>query len=49
MPRYSERAQQCSNPTAKKLLNLMEEKNTNLSVALDVTSSAKLLELLDKV
>lgn len=49
MPTYKERAQQCTNPTAKKLLNLMEEKKTNLSVAFDISSGAKLLELLDKL
>ncbi len=49
MSTYKERASQCTNPTAKKLLNLMEEKKTNLSVAFDITSGKKLLELLDKI
>lgn len=49
MTTYLERAQQCINPTAKKLLNLMEEKKTNLSVALDMISGEKILNLLDKI
>jgi len=42
---YQERAQQCSNPTAKKLLGLMENKQTNLAIAADVTSKAELLKI----
>lgn len=49
MPTYKERAQQCQNQTAKKLLNLMEEKKTNLSVAFDISSGVQLLDLLDKI
>ncbi len=46
---YSDRAEQCSNPTAKKLFLLMEEKQTNLSVAADVTSKNELLQLADQI
>lgn len=42
---YLQRAKYCQNPTAIKLLELMVEKESNLAVSLDVTSSAKLLEL----
>jgi len=44
---YKKRADICKNPTAKKLFALMEQKQTNLSVAADVTSSHDLLELAD--
>ena len=49
MPTYKERADLCTNPTAKKLLNLMEEKKTNLAVAFDIASGKQLLDLLDKI
>ena len=49
MPTYKERANLCTNPTAKKLLNLMEEKKTNLAVAFDIASGKQLLDLLDKI
>jgi orotidine 5'-phosphate decarboxylase subfamily 1 len=49
MPTYLKRSKQCTNPTAKKLFNLMEEKKTNLSVAFDITSGNKLLKLLNKL
>lgn len=42
---YSERAHFSFNPTAQKLLRLMDSKKTNLSVAVDVTSKAHLLQL----
>ncbi len=42
---YLQRAKYCQNPTALKLFQLMLEKESNLCVSLDVTSSAKLLEL----
>ncbi|NQV12750.1 MAG: orotidine-5'-phosphate decarboxylase [Parcubacteria group bacterium] len=48
MSTYAERAEQCTNQTAKKLLSLMEEKKTNLAVSPDVTSAAELLDILDK-
>lgn len=46
---YQTRAGFCQNPTAKKLLALMEKKQTNLSVAADLTSSRDLLELADAI
>lgn len=46
---YQKRAELCKNPTAKKLFALMEEKQTNLSVAADVTSSRELLKLADSI
>jgi len=42
---YAERAALCSNATAKKLLNLMQEKQTNLSVSADLITKADLLKL----
>ena len=48
MATYAERAEQCPNQTAKKLLSLMEEKKSNLAVSPDVTSAAELLDILDK-
>lgn len=47
--KYKERAEQCTNPTAKKLLTLMDEKKTNLSVACDLATKAEVLELAEKV
>lgn len=44
---YSARAEQCTNPTAKQLLALMEEKETNLCVAADVITKKELLSLAD--
>lgn len=49
MSTYAERAGQCTNQTAQKLFSLMEEKKTNLSVALDLTTAAEILDLLDKI
>ncbi len=46
---YQERAQLSKNPMGKKLFSLMEEKQTNLSIAADVTSSRELLSLADAV
>lgn len=46
---YSDRSALCSNPTATKLLSLMDEKKTNLSIAADVTTKAELLEIADKL
>jgi orotidine 5'-phosphate decarboxylase subfamily 1 len=42
---YTERAKLCSNPTARRLLNLIDEKKTNLAIAVDVTTSKQLLEI----
>ena len=44
---YSERANYCLSSTAKRLLQLMDEKKTNLSLSADVTSAEKLLALAD--
>lgn len=44
---YEQRATYCSNPTAKKLLLLMAQKKTNLSVSLDVVRKADFLALAD--
>ena len=46
---YSKRAELCANPTAKKLLYLMDEKKTNLCVAADVTTKAELLKIADQL
>jgi len=46
---YANRAKLCANPTAKKLLNLMEEKKTNLAIAADVTTKAELLKIADEL
>lgn len=46
---YSQRADMCSNPTAKKLLNLMEKKQTNLAIAADVITKAELLKIADEL
>lgn len=46
---YKSRAEQTSHPVSKKLLNLMEKKQTNLCVSVDIPQSEKLLALLDTV
>jgi orotidine-5'-phosphate decarboxylase len=46
---YGERAAQHPNACAKRLLELMENKKSNLSLALDVTTKKELLEIADKV
>ncbi|KAI7864785.1 orotidine-5'-phosphate decarboxylase [Spinellus fusiger] len=46
---YSERAQQHPNACARSLLELMEQKQTNLSVAVDVTTKKELLSIADAV
>jgi orotidine 5'-phosphate decarboxylase subfamily 1 len=46
---YTEKAQLAKNPTAKKLLQLMQKKQSNLSVALDVTTADALLNIADAV
>jgi orotidine-5'-phosphate decarboxylase len=46
---YGERAANHSNACARRLLELMERKKTNLSLALDVTTKKELLEIADKV
>lgn len=46
---YSQRANLCTNPTAKKLLQLMNKKQTNLCVAADVRTKAGLLKIADEI
>jgi uridine monophosphate synthetase len=46
---FQQRAELSVNPTAKKLFSLMESKQTNLSVAADLTSSQALLELAETI
>lgn len=43
---YTERAELCTNPIAKKLCHIMEEKKTNLILAVDVNSATKFLDIL---
>lgn len=45
MKTYAKRAKICTNPTAQKLLTLMDEKQTNLCVAADVITKKELLDL----
>lgn len=45
--KYSDRAKECINPTAQKLLNLMDEKQTNLAIAADVTTKKELIKIAD--
>ncbi|EEB08037.1 orotidine 5'-phosphate decarboxylase Ura4 [Schizosaccharomyces japonicus yFS275] len=46
---YTERANVHPNAVAKKLLRLMDEKKSNLSVAVDLTKKNQVLELVDKI
>ena len=44
---YAERSRLCSNSVARELLALMDEKQTNLALAADVTTKDRLLEIAD--
>ncbi len=46
---YHARAQHCPSHVGKKLLQLMDEKKTNLSLSADVTSARELLKLADQL
>lgn len=46
---YEQRATYCNNPTAKKLLLLMAQKKTNLSVSLDINHKQDFLTLADQL
>jgi len=46
---YAERISLCKNPVAKKLLALMSDKETNLSLSADVTQADDLLELANQL
>lgn len=47
--RYSDRAQFCKNALAKDILNLLDNKQTNLALSADVTRCEQLLMLADKL
>lgn len=46
---YSKRADLCQNPLSKGLLQLMENKHTNLALSADVTQCDQLLDIADKI
>lgn len=46
---YSERARAHTNPAAKRLLETMERKQSNLCLSIDVTKKADLLRIVDTV
>lgn len=46
---YAERAKDHPNPTARRLLELMDRKKTNLCVSVDVTTCAEALEVVRRV
>lgn len=46
---YSQRAKSSLNPTGQKLLKLMDEKKTNLTIAADVTSKTRLLQIAEQL
>ncbi|ODQ46876.1 hypothetical protein PICMEDRAFT_72906 [Pichia membranifaciens NRRL Y-2026] len=46
---YAERASTHASPVAAKLFRIMEQKKTNLCASLDITTTAELLAVLDKV
>ena len=47
--KYEDKLKAAVNPTAKRLLEIMLEKETNLSIAADLNSGAEILDLLDKI
>ncbi|MFH1790215.1 MAG: orotidine-5'-phosphate decarboxylase [bacterium] len=46
---YTERAEQCINPAAIRLLKMMDDKKTNLCIAADVTTKSELLDIATKL
>jgi len=46
---YQKRAEYCQVSTGKKLLRLMDSKKTNLALSADVTTSAELISLADRI
>ncbi|VVD04464.1 unnamed protein product [Leptidea sinapis] len=46
---YEKRAELTSNPIAKKLFNIMAVKKTNLCISVDLTSSIKILDLIEQI
>lgn len=46
---YTERAKQCTSLSGKKLLTLLDEKQTNLALSADVTSAQALLDLANRL
>jgi orotidine-5'-phosphate decarboxylase len=46
---YAERATSQSNPAAKRLLELMDRKQTNLCVSVDVTTTQEVLDIVKAV
>lgn len=45
---YAARAKAHKNPLARQLLELMERKQSNLSISVDVTKSEELLRIVDQ-
>lgn len=48
-PSYKDRAAHCKHPITKKLLQLMEQKQTNLALSADVTTAKELLHFADLI
>lgn len=46
---YAQRAQLCTHPVAQKIFEIMEQKQTNLCVAADVTTTHELLNLIEQI
>lgn len=44
---YDERVKNFDNPTARRMLEIMARKKTNLCVSVDVTTKASLLRIVD--